>query len=283
MMNRQNRNLGITNNLNRRNNYPMNQQTSAPKPNNNILRRNFPQNVNLNLNNNMNKNENDVISKALMIINNEFKKKDEKIKELEQKIEELKSKIESLTKSTNSINNYNNNNNYNMTIPMNAYKNRIGNDFTTGGNKRPSSTNNMNNYNFEGNNFMSNNSTKRNNMFNQKIMNNNLDYNSDSEKFVRRKFGGVDNLSRSNDNSALTCNDGQANSKSDVKNYLKEVKSRVDQATFKEFIKDIKLLTTKNNSGINRNIIIEKVRLLFGEEHEDLFNKFESIIGVKQI
>ena len=274
-MNRQNRNFGVTNNLNRRNNYPLNQQTSAPKPNNTLFKKNFQQNQYLNLNNNTIKTDNDAVTKALVIISNEFKKKDAKIKELEQKIQELQSKIQLLTNSTNSENN---NNNYNMIIPMNRYKNRDGNDFNAGGSKRPSSSNN--DYGYEGN-YLRNNSAQRNNMFNQRLGSSNLNYNSDSEKVIRRKFGGGDNLSRSNDNSTLGYIEGQTNSKSDVKNYLKEVKSRVDSLLFKEFIKNIKLLTIKNNSGINKNIIIDKVRMLFGEEHKDLFKKFENIIGVK--
>ena len=284
MMNIQNRNFGITNNFNHRNNYPINQQTSPSKPNNILFRKNFQQNSNLNLNNNIIQKDNDTITKALMIINNEFKKKDAKIKELEQKIQELQLKIQSLTNTKNPINNYNNenNDNYNMTISMNSYKKCVGNELNASSNKRSSSTNNMNNFGFEKN-YVSNNSTKRNNMFNQKIMNNNLNYNSDCEKIVRRKFGEGDNLSRSNDNSALTYNNGQANSKSDVKNYLKDVKSKVDPAIFKEFIKNIKLLTAKNNPGINRNMIIEKVRILFGEEHKELFIQFENIIGVRQM
>ena len=63
--------------------------------------------------------------------------------------------------------------------------------------------------------------------------------------------------------------------------FLKEVKSRVNPVIFKEFIQNIKLLiSTKDKNGIDKNIIVENVKILFGEEFKDLFIKFESIIGI---
>ena len=43
---------------------------------------------------------------------------------------------------------------------------------------------------------------------------------------------------------------------------------------------NIKLLTnSKNKNGVDKKNVIEKVRLLFGEQFKDLFIKFESILG----
>ena len=113
---------------------------------------------------------------------------------------------------------------------------------------------------------------------------NKINYNSDTEKVVNKRFPGYDNLSHSNDRSLLTYNGGgsQASTKAEVKNYLKEVKQKIEPWKFKEFIRNIKLLTSKNNTTINKDIIVESVRILFGDEHKDLFIKFESIIGFKK-
>lgn len=247
-MNRPNRNIGITNNLARFNNYPVNNQgQSAPKSNN--FNRNNLTNINMN---NYNQSNDDGISKALMLINSEFKKKDNKIRELELKIQELKSKINSLTNNNNNENTINNN--YNNQIMVNNL-----NNFES----EKKNTTKMNNYVFSGQKFGAN-------MGNNNVINNDL---------LKKKMAFRDNMSHSNDNSAFT-NDAQLNSKSDVKNYLKEVKSKIDPNSFREFIKNIKLLTAKSNSGVNRNMIIEKVRGIFGEEHMDLFNRFQDIIGV---
>lgn len=104
-------------------------------------------------------------------------------------------------------------------------------------------------------------------------------YNSDSE-MMNSKFGNIDgNVSdEPKDSSILTYNNS---GKMDVKNYLKEVKKKVDPDMFKKFIAHIKLLTSKNNSGFKKEIVLENVRLLFGEEYKELYLKFENIIGYK--
>ena len=129
-----------------------------------------------------------------------------------------------------------------------------------------------------------NKNNQRSNSYMQKIKDNAINYNSDTEKVPNQRFPGYDNMSHSNDHSILTYNGGgsQVSSKAEVKSYLKEVKSKIEPKKFKEFIRNIKLLTAKNNSSLNKNIIVESVRILFGEEHKDLFIKFESIIGVKK-
>ena len=275
----QKRNFAVTNNLNRKNNYNLNQQISAPKTNNATLKKNnFIQNRNSTNINMKNYNTQDEVSKALMIINREFKNKDNRIKELELKIREMQSKIQSIT-NQNYSKKQNNETNYNMNIPINSYKNKLGSVSPGGGIRGNACIGSISG----GKNIFGrseNYSNSKNNVFNQENENNNYNCISESKKIILKKFGGGDNLSHSNDNSTLSYNIGKS-SKSDVKNYLKIVKSRVDSATFKEFIQNIKLLTSKDYSKLNRNIVIEKVRMLFGEENNDLFNQFENIIGIK--
>lgn len=270
-----NRNFTVTNNLNRNNNYILNQQISPHKTNNQSLNKNnFIQNknqTNINMNNYKTQDE---VSKALMLISREFKNKDNRIKELEQKILEMQSKIQSLTNKNYSTK-QNNEINYKMNTPINKYKNKEGNITPIQNNFGMGLNNEVKNFG-----YLDNYNVQKNDMLNQENINNDFNCISNSKKIVLKKFGTGDNLSHSNDNSTYSYNIGQ-NSKSDVKNYLKIVKSRVDPAMFKEFIHNIKLLTSKNNSGLNRNIIIEKVRMLFGEEYSDLFNQFQNIIGIK--
>ena len=110
---------------------------------------------------------------------------------------------------------------------------------------------------------------------------NNLNYNSDTENMIKKyqRYQGYDNLSHSNDNSVITYNGVNTNSKNEVKQYLKEVKAKIEPRKFKEFISNIKLLTSKREIAPNREAIIENMRILFGEEHKDLFLRFEKIIG----
>jgi hypothetical protein len=71
-------------------------------------------------------------------------------------------------------------------------------------------------------------------------------------------------------------------SRVEVKNFLKEVKETVDPQVFKEFIKYIKVLTSKSEV-VNKKVMIEKVKLLFGTEHAYLYSKFEEILCVKKM
>ena len=287
MINRtQNKIYSIGNNQNKRIMIPQNKQMNLmnqiSKGPNNSLKKQLTANSNLNnrniRNNNqipnknsnfMNNNENDELNKALLIIRRELKKKDDKILELEKRVIELTNKLNLLT----------NNNNANITTLKNTSKGeynteeedyKIGRDSRTGGlGIEYNSLNNIINLrknNIRGNNYI------------RSVSQNNPNYNSDNENMVRR-YPGYDNLSHSNDNSVLTYNGVQASSKKDVKNYLKEVKSKIEPKKFKEFIRNIKLLTAKNNSALNKNVIVESVRILFGEEHKDLFIRFEAIIG----
>lgn len=276
--------------------YPQNQNqllNNIHKQPNNSLKKNMTPNMNLNNRNNMvqNRNQNinngnDELGRAILIIRQEYKKKDDRIRELERKVIELTNKLNSLL-----------GNKANDLSPTEGEENNL-----AGSGIRPF-TANMSDKNYGTNQIRDNNrigrdirgysigyintenkNNQRSNSYMQSISNNNINYNSDSEKRINQRFPGYDNLSHSNDHSLLTYNGGgsQASSKADVKNYLKEVKSRIEPRKFKEFIRNIKLLTAKNKTTFNREIIVESIRKIFGDENNDLFIKFENIIGVKK-
>ena len=265
--------------------------TSSPlnnrniRPNNQVQNQNQNQNKNVNMNMNINKNSNmnrngqiDIVGKAFLMIRSELKRRDDRIIELEKKVAELTRKINMLT--NRNINNNNNNNN-NFSSSMNPFGkssteeyneeddrnliNKIGRDMRPGG------------YSFG---YMNLNGNQRSNSYVRSISQNTPNYNSDSDNIVKR-FQKFDNLSHSNEDSVLTYNGVNYNSKLEVKNYLRVVKNKLDPQKFKEFIRNIKMLTTKNSSTLNRNIIVENVRIIFGEEHKDLFIRFKRIIGVR--
>lgn len=307
-------------NQNKKMQYPKNQLDQNQKPNNNnnnlvknnmasnitynnrIIQNNLNQNRNMNMNymsnNNNNNNsstsnnthnisnfnQNDELGKAILIIRRECKKKDDRIHELEKKVMELTNKLNLLLK-----------NNKNSIELNDEYNNNIIE-------YRPFSGSPAEKMNFKDNNLdgtpmgrdirgysigytgINHKNNPRSNSFMQSNSQNKINYNSDTEKIVNKRLPGYDNLSHSNDHSVLTYNGGgsQTSTKADVKNYLKEVKSKIEPKKFKEFIRNIRLLTAKNNNSLNKDIIVESVRILFGDEHKDLFIKFQSIIGFKK-
>lgn len=74
----------------------------------------------------------------------------------------------------------------------------------------------------------------------------------------------------------------QSHSRVEVKMFLSEVKEKVEPPIFKEFIKLIKLLTSKNNINVNRIEVISNIENLFGEKYNYLFEKFNKILGLKK-
>ena len=284
MINRnQNKTYNIGNNQNKKILIPQNRQMNVmnqiSKTTNNSQKKPFTENSNLNNRNiqinqvrnqnsnplNNNNNQPDELGKAFFIIRRELKRKDDKILELEKKVLELTNKLNLLTNNKTS--------NFNTTpkAEFNEEENKIGTDIHPRGYSMGyTGLNNMNN--------LRNNNLRTNNYI-RSTSQNNPNYNSDNETLAKR-YHAYDNLSHSNDNSVLTYNGIQTNSKKDVKKYLKEVKSKIEPKKFKEFIRNIKLLTAKNNAALNKDIIMDSVRILFGEEHKDLFIRFEAIIGV---
>jgi hypothetical protein len=185
------------------------------------------------------------INKALIYIRNEFSKKDKKIKELEMQVVQLENQINLLLNKKNN----NNNNSKNINNNMIYNEENIGDNYAYG--RQFSSS------------FISNEKNKPLNIEGQ----------------VRAQNPNEGQR----ENSVTTYNSikFQGHSKLEVKAYLKEVKEKVDPPIFKEFIKNIKSLTnSKDKSGIYKNIVVEKVKLLFGEQYKDLFIKFQSIIGI---
>ena len=65
--------------------------------------------------------------------------------------------------------------------------------------------------------------------------------------------------------------------KIEVKKYLEEVKSRVNKNLFQKFVEKIRLLTGKK-ANHDKFEIINEVKILFGSEYYDLYEKLEKII-----
>lgn len=260
------------------NNLNINKNNIINNQNNRIMNNNINRNVN-----NPNPGPNGNINKALMVIRNEFRKKNEKIKALELKVAELENKINmiKLNKNSGVINLTNPKIGSTFTFAE-KYSGEIDSNYSKrdlNKNKTPEINYNRGNNPFrnkEGNQNMNNNFYAQTKSANQyKIKNNN-----DNEFSTANKNNNVNDAVT--DGSVFTGNSSnyQKHSKNEVKLYLKEVKAKVDPIIFKEFIQNIKLLTnSKESNGVNKSDVIEKVRILFGEEFKDLFIKFESIIG----
>lgn len=256
-------------NQNKKIQYTKNQLDSNQKPNNNnnnlvknniasnmafnnrAIQNNLIQNRNINMNymnynnnnnsNNIsstsnnthnisNSNQNDELGKAILIIRRECKKKDDRIRDLEKKVMELTNKLNILIK--NNKNSIELNDEYNNNIieyrPFSGspaekmnFKENI--DYTS------PIIREIRGYSigYTGINHKNN---PRSNSFMQSNSQNKINYNSDTEKVVNKRFPGYDNLSHSNDHSLLTYNGGgsQASTKAEVKNYLKEVKQKIE-------------------------------------------------------
>ena len=277
-----------SNNMNRKRQIPQDRLRNnnpelnkyIPNSHSNLNNRNNNNNINPNRISNMNNNENNELSKAFLIIQRELKKKDNRILELERKILDLTNKINSLT----------NNNNNNSRIPKPSQMMEERNDLYNNNNNNLDEDKDMYNNNINKNEYnygyiaknknlnLMNQNYIRSNSHQKAFQMNNLNYNSDSENFPKRFQ--YDNLSYSNDNSVLTYNGiHTTNSKKDVKDYLTEVKAKIEPKKFKEFIRNIKLLTSKSEIAPNKESIVESMKKLFGKEHLDLFLRFEKIIG----
>jgi hypothetical protein len=275
MMNNNDQNLlyNQDNNANRRRIIPQDRQKinnnvnvkygPIPNPNSNLNNRNNNMNNQNRIENIRSNTAGNEVEKALLIIQRELRKKNNRISELERKVQELTRKLNSLTNN----NNFSLSKNSPMMTPSKENNINMNNNIYESG---------YNNLNVNINNMRNNNI--RNIIQKRAFPMNNLNYNSDSENIVKRNLG-YDNLSHSNDNSVLTYNGIHTSSKKDVKEYLKEVKAKIESKKFKEFIRNIKLLTSKNEIAQNKEDIIESMRILFGKEHLDLFLRFEKIIG----
>ena len=82
-----------------------------------------------------------------------------------------------------------------------------------------------------------------------------------------------------NSNSIVTLSDeGLSQQKTEIKNYLREVKSKIDKDKFKKFVSLIKTLIKNKNSTEKYTIIYEIKNILVDK---NLITKFESILKIK--
>ena len=269
----------------------------------NLKKTNVKYNMNMNnMNNNMNRNmtsnnnndPNNIILKALSIIRSEFIKKDEKIKSLELKVEELEKRINAIQNSGNQLNNNNQNmilnnnyvNNPNQ-IPLKEKQNKIGKNFTFS-EKYSEEINNMeiprepNIYNLpnkkEG---MNNNINRINNMGINYGTNSDNQFNVISKNENDNK-ANINKKERENSVNSHTSGNIFGITKIELKSYLKDVKSKLDKESFKTFISNVRLLNNSkgnNNNNIDRESVMENVRILFGEKFKNLYEQFKDIIG----
>ena len=269
----------------------------------NLKKTNVKGNMNMNnMNNNMNRNmtsnnnndPNNIILKALSIIRSEFIKKDEKIKSLELKVEELEKRINAIQNSGNQLNNNNQNmilnnnyvNNPNQ-IPLKEKQNKIGKNFTFS-EKYSEEINNMeiprepNIYNLpnkkEG---MNNNINRINNMGINYGTNSDNQFNVISKNENDNK-ANINKKERENSVNSHTSGNIFGITKIELKSYLKDVKSKLDKESFKTFISNVRLLNNSkgnNNNNIDRESVMENVRILFGEKFKNLYEQFKDIIG----
>ena len=276
-------NINSNTKMNRNNNYLNNNINNI---NNNNINRGIQNNINnINLNrgisnnksNNNSDSNNNNINKAIIILKNEFKKKDDKIKLLELKVEELERKINMITNSKINLQQQNNNNNMNKNINGPFNKNFTFAELNSGEVNPFTNNNEKNQINtgMEEANIDNNNNVYSQNKSSNQFQINNNQYNLNNNNNLNQ---GI------KENSAITGNSGSSrnHSKNEVKSYLKEVKEKVEPFIFKEFIKNIKLLTSskENKGAIDRKKVVENVKILFGEQYKELYIKFEAIIGI---
>ena len=73
-----------------------------------------------------------------------------------------------------------------------------------------------------------------------------------------------------------TNNNGFEENKSEIKNFLLEVKGLLNSKDFKIFIKYVKILTDKTQS-FNKIQLFENIKSIFGDK-QNLYEKFEIIL-----
>ena len=260
----------------------------------NMNMNNMNNNMNHNMTSNNNNDPNNIILKALSIIRSEFIKKDEKIKSLELKVEELEKRINAIQNSGNQLNNNNQNmilnnnyvNNPNQ-IPLKEKQHKIGKNFTFS-EKYSEEINNMeiprepNIYNLpnkkEG---MNNNINRINNMGVNYGTNSDNQFNVISKNENDNK-ANINKKERENSVNSHTSGNIFGITKIELKSYLKDVKSKLDKESFKTFISNVRLLNNSkgnNNNNIDRESVMENVRILFGEKFKNLYEQFKDIIG----
>ena len=101
---------------------------------------------------------------------------------------------------------------------------------------------------------------------------------NDKIKIFNLNMGGRTNSKNSKNNSISLSDEGFLQSKEEIKNYLKEVKNKIDKDKFQKFVNLIKnLIKNKNNS--QKNMIVYEIKNILVDKN--LINKFETILKIK--
>ena len=202
------------------------------------------------------------------------------------------------SKNINKINNYRNNielNNskYNYTNNINSNNSKYLN--TDENNRRIYLNENINEYSKDKNNINLIRKEPYNNNINnikyrnknnsgnkfRNIQTNETDTSTGNDKIKIFSIGSVGraNSKNSKSNSILTLSEeGITQSKTEIKNYLKEIKNKIEPDKFKQFVKLIKSLIRNKNSGEKNTIVNEIKNILIDKS---LINKFETILKIK--
>ena len=132
--------------------------------------------------------------------------------------------------------------------------------------------NNFQNKNYENNIYNSNNQINniQKPIINERIYNKNFNKIENENNELYGNLNGPSNYS--------TPSRAGTGVKLEVKKFLEEVKSKVNSNMFKKFAEKIKLLLDKKGNH-NKDIIINDIKNLFGNEYYDLYEKFKKITG----
>ena len=101
---------------------------------------------------------------------------------------------------------------------------------------------------------------------------------NDKIKIFNLNLMGRANSKNSKSTSITFSDEDIMKSKAEIKNYLKEIKYKIDHDKFKKFVELIKLLVKNKNTGQKNQIIFDIKSILV---EPNLIDKFESILKIK--
>ena len=101
---------------------------------------------------------------------------------------------------------------------------------------------------------------------------------NDKLKLYNLSYMGRANSRNSKDNSITLSDEGLCKSKTEIKNYLKEIKYKIAPDKFKKFVELIKVLVKNKNTG-QKNAIIYEIKNILVDKN--LIDKFENILKIK--
>ena len=265
----------------------MSPESDNNKSNNTILNSLFTTQTDIKNNKNTNNNNSGIIN----IYKNNF------VNEINNNNNDIDNKINIIhkIKNSNNINKINNydisdigkmNNNYNIDDNNKYFNDDIQNKaFNINTNEHSSDKKNINKIRKESYHSSQNiNINIRNRHGSTKETKNN-NFSNENENTIEQnklKIVAFDNSAKpgSKSNSFNLSEDGGTiTSKTDVKNYLKEVKHKLEPERFKKFITQIKALT-KNKNNEQKNLIILQIKNILMDKN--LINKFEIIMKVNK-